>query len=72
MQAQMMIERQQPEEALAILNRLDKKLSNHPQVLKLLKQVHLSVNDWEEPAALNSPVGGAKANHAARTRAVGV
>lgn len=47
MQAQMMIERQQPEEALAILNRLDKKLTNHPQVLKLLKQVHLSVNDWE-------------------------
>ncbi|MBZ5487569.1 tetratricopeptide repeat protein [Halomonas aquamarina] len=47
MQAQLMIDRQQPEEALAILNRLDKKLSDHPQVLKLLKQVHLSVNDWE-------------------------
>ncbi|WNK20399.1 heme biosynthesis HemY N-terminal domain-containing protein [Halomonas piscis] len=47
MQAQLMIDRQQPEEALAILNRLDKKLTNHPQVLKMLKQVHLSVNDWE-------------------------
>ncbi|MGP9642515.1 heme biosynthesis HemY N-terminal domain-containing protein [Halomonas sp. AOP30-A1-24] len=47
MQAQLMIDRQQPEEALAILNRLDRKLSDHPQVLKLLKQVHLSVNDWE-------------------------
>jgi len=47
MQAQLMVDRQQPEEALAILNRLDKKLPNHPQVLKLLKQVHLSVNDWE-------------------------
>lgn len=47
MQAQLMIDRQQPEEALAILNRLDKKLANHPQVLKLLKQVHLSVNDWD-------------------------
>ncbi|MGS2745160.1 heme biosynthesis HemY N-terminal domain-containing protein [Halomonas sp. LS-001] len=47
MQAQLMIDRQQPEEALAILNRLDKKMANHPQVLKLLKQVHLSVNDWE-------------------------
>ncbi|MCL7928726.1 heme biosynthesis HemY N-terminal domain-containing protein [Halomonas llamarensis] len=47
MQAQLMIDRQQPEDALAILNRLDKKLTNHPQVLKLLKQVHLSVNDWD-------------------------
>ncbi|QNI04529.1 tetratricopeptide repeat protein [Halomonas sp. SH5A2] len=47
MQAQLLIDRQQPEEALAILNRLDKRLSNHPQVLKLLKQVFLSVNDWE-------------------------
>jgi HemY protein len=47
MQAQLMIDRQQPEEALAILNRLDKKLANHPQVLKMLKQVHLSVNDWD-------------------------
>jgi len=47
MQAQLMIDRQQPEEALAILNRFDKKMANHPQVLKLLKQVHLSVNDWE-------------------------
>jgi HemY protein len=47
MQAQLMVDRQQPEEALAILNRLDKKLTNHPQVLKLLKQVHLSVNDWD-------------------------
>lgn len=47
MQAQLLIDRQQPEEALAILNRLDKQLSNHPQVLKQLKQVYLSVNDWE-------------------------
>ncbi|WNL39094.1 heme biosynthesis HemY N-terminal domain-containing protein [Halomonas sp. PAMB 3232] len=47
MQAQLMIDRQQPEEALAILNRLDQKLPNHPQVLKLLKQVYLSVSDWE-------------------------
>ncbi|MFN2408897.1 MAG: heme biosynthesis HemY N-terminal domain-containing protein, partial [Halomonas sp.] len=47
MQAQLLIDRQQPEEALAILNRLDKQLSNHPQVLKLLKQVFLSVNDWD-------------------------
>ncbi|XKH60133.1 tetratricopeptide repeat protein [Halomonas sediminis] len=47
MQAQLMIDRQQPEEALAILTRLDKKLTNHPQVLKLLKQVYLSVSDWE-------------------------
>ncbi|WP_346796845.1 heme biosynthesis HemY N-terminal domain-containing protein [Halomonas sp. Bachu 37] len=47
MQAQLMIDRQQPEEALAILTRLDKQLNNHPQVLKLLKQVYLSVSDWE-------------------------
>lgn len=47
MQAQLLIDRQQPEDALAILNRLDSKMTNHPQVLKLLKQVHLSVNDWE-------------------------
>ncbi|NOG32568.1 tetratricopeptide repeat protein [Halomonas sp. TBZ9] len=47
MQAQLLIDRQQPEDALAILNRLDSKMANHPQVLKLLKQVHLSVNDWD-------------------------
>lgn len=47
MQAQLMIDRRQPEDALAILQRLDEKHNNHPQVLKLLKQVHLSVNDWD-------------------------
>lgn len=46
-QAQLMLDRQQFEEALATLTRLDKQLPNHPQVLKLLKQAYLSVNDWE-------------------------
>ncbi|SDK02377.1 heme biosynthesis HemY N-terminal domain-containing protein [Billgrantia gudaonensis] len=47
MQAQLMLDRQQYEEALAILTRLDRQLPNHPQVLKQLKQAYLSVNDWE-------------------------
>lgn len=47
MQAQLMLDRQQHEEALAILTRLDKQLPEHPQVLKLLKQAYLSVNDWD-------------------------
>lgn len=46
-QAQLMLDRQQFEEALATLTRLDKQLPNHPQVLKQLKQAYLSVNDWE-------------------------
>ncbi|GGX85112.1 heme biosynthesis protein HemY [Litchfieldella qijiaojingensis] len=46
-QAQLMLDRQQFEEALATLTRLDKQLPNHPQVLKLLKQAYLSVNDWD-------------------------
>ncbi len=47
MQAQLMLDRQQYEEALAILTRLDRHLPNHPQVLKQLKQAYLSVSDWE-------------------------
>ncbi|APX91642.1 heme biosynthesis protein HemY [Halomonas sp. 1513] len=47
MQAQLMLDRQQFEEALATLTRLDKQLPNHPQVLKQLKQAYLSVNDWD-------------------------
>jgi len=47
MQVQLMLDRQQYEEALAILTRLDRQLPNHPQVLKQLKQAYLSVNDWE-------------------------
>ncbi|MGO1343514.1 heme biosynthesis HemY N-terminal domain-containing protein [Chromohalobacter japonicus] len=46
-QAQLMLDRQQFEEALATLTRLEKQLPNHPQVLKLLRQAYLSVNDWE-------------------------
>ncbi len=46
-QAQLMLDRQQFEEALATLTRLEKQLPEHPQVLKLLKQAYLSVNDWE-------------------------
>ncbi|EPC00069.1 heme biosynthesis protein HemY [Litchfieldella anticariensis FP35 = DSM 16096] len=46
-QAQLMLDRQQFEEALATLTRLDKQLPNHPQVLKLLKQAYLSVSDWD-------------------------
>ncbi|WP_148252515.1 heme biosynthesis HemY N-terminal domain-containing protein [Aidingimonas lacisalsi] len=46
-QAQLMLDRQQFEEALATLTRLDRQLPNHPQVLKLLKQAYLSVNDWD-------------------------
>ncbi|MBA2779756.1 heme biosynthesis HemY N-terminal domain-containing protein [Billgrantia kenyensis] len=47
MQVQLMLDRQQYEEALAILTRLDRQLPNHPQVLKQLKQAYLSVNDWD-------------------------
>ena len=46
MQVQLMLDRQQYEEALAILTRLDRQLPNHPQVLKQLKQAYLSVDDW--------------------------
>ncbi|QJQ95448.1 MULTISPECIES: heme biosynthesis HemY N-terminal domain-containing protein [Halomonadaceae] len=46
-QAQLMLDRQQFEEALAILTRLDNQVPGHPQVLKLLKQAYLSVNDWD-------------------------
>ncbi|GHC34575.1 heme biosynthesis HemY N-terminal domain-containing protein [Aidingimonas halophila] len=46
-QAQLMLDRQQFEEALATLTRLDRQLPNHPQVLKQLKQAYLSVNDWD-------------------------
>jgi HemY protein len=47
MQAQLMLDRQQYEEALATLTRLDRHLPNHPQVLKQLKQAYLSVSDWD-------------------------
>ncbi|MCG6656545.1 tetratricopeptide repeat protein [Halomonas campisalis] len=47
MQAQLMLDRQQYEEALAALTRLDRQLPNHPQVLKQLKQAYLSVSDWD-------------------------
>ncbi|GKW49682.1 heme biosynthesis HemY N-terminal domain-containing protein [Halomonas sp. NCCP-2165] len=47
MQAQLMLDRQQYEEALATLTRLDKQLPDHPQVLKQLKQAYLSVSDWD-------------------------
>ncbi|MFD2191515.1 heme biosynthesis HemY N-terminal domain-containing protein [Pistricoccus aurantiacus] len=47
MQAQLMLDRQQYEEAIATLTRLDKQLPDHPQVLKQLKQAYLSVNDWD-------------------------
>ncbi|MDX5378379.1 MAG: tetratricopeptide repeat protein [Halomonas sp.] len=47
MQVQLMLDRQQYEEALAILTRLDRQMPNHPQVLKQLKQAYLSVNDWD-------------------------
>jgi HemY protein len=46
-QAQLMLDRQQHEQALATLTRLDKQLGEHPQVLKLLKQAYLAVNDWD-------------------------
>lgn len=47
MQAQLMLDRQQYEEALAALTRLDQHLPNHPQVLKQLKQAYISVSDWD-------------------------
>ncbi|MBS9404688.1 heme biosynthesis protein HemY [Halomonas sp. TRM85114] len=47
MQAQLMLDRQQYEEALAILTRLDRQLPNHPQVLKQLKQAYISLSDWD-------------------------
>nr|WP_300313934.1 heme biosynthesis HemY N-terminal domain-containing protein [Halomonas sp.] len=47
MQAQLMLDRQQYEEALAVLTRLDRHLPRHPQVLKQLKQAYISVSDWE-------------------------
>ncbi len=46
-QAQLMLDRQQHEQALATLTRLDKQLGEHPQVLKLLKQAYLAVSDWD-------------------------
>ncbi|NWN82709.1 MAG: tetratricopeptide repeat protein, partial [Halomonas sp.] len=46
-QVQLLLDRQQFEEALAILTRLDRQLPNHPQVLKQLKQAYLSVSDWD-------------------------
>lgn len=47
MQAQLMLDRQQYEEALATLTRMDQQLPNHPQVLKQLKQAYISVSDWD-------------------------
>ncbi|MBN8412947.1 tetratricopeptide repeat protein [Halomonas denitrificans] len=47
MQAQLMLDRQQYEEALAILTRLDRHLPRHPQVLKQLKAAYISVSDWD-------------------------
>ncbi|GAB2789724.1 heme biosynthesis protein HemY [Halomonas shantousis] len=46
-QAQLLLDRQQYEEALAILTRLEKQMPEHPQVLKLLKQAYISVSDWD-------------------------
>ncbi|OHV08382.1 heme biosynthesis protein HemY [Kushneria phosphatilytica] len=46
-QAQLMLDRQQHEQALATLTRLEQQLPEHPQVLKLLKQAYLGVGDWE-------------------------
>ncbi|WP_438765051.1 heme biosynthesis HemY N-terminal domain-containing protein [Kushneria sp. TE3] len=47
MQAQLMLDRQQSEQALATLTRLQTQMPEHPQVLKLLKQAYLNVEDWE-------------------------
>lgn len=46
-QAQLMLDRQQSEQALATLTRLQQQMPEHPQVLKLLKQAYLNVEDWE-------------------------
>lgn len=44
--AELMIDRQQYEQALATLSRLLRAHPEHPQVLKLLRQVYAQVNDW--------------------------
>ncbi|BBG31164.1 heme biosynthesis protein HemY [Zymobacter palmae] len=44
--AELMIDRQQYEQALATLTRLLRAHPEHPQVLKLLRQVYARVNDW--------------------------
>ncbi|RKR07464.1 HemY protein [Kushneria sinocarnis] len=46
-QAQLMLDRQQYEQALATLTRLEQQMPEHPQLLKLLKQAYLGVGDWE-------------------------
>ncbi|MCM2973539.1 heme biosynthesis HemY N-terminal domain-containing protein [Larsenimonas suaedae] len=46
-QAQLMLDREQHEQAVATLTRIEKQLPEHPQVLKLLKQAYLSVGDWD-------------------------
>ncbi|MFC0267665.1 heme biosynthesis HemY N-terminal domain-containing protein [Kushneria aurantia] len=47
MQAQLLLDRRQPEQALAILTRLHESMPQHQQVLRLLKQAYLQVHDWE-------------------------
>ena len=44
--AELMIDRQQYEQALATLSRLLRAHPEHPQVLKLLRQVYAQVHDW--------------------------
>ena len=44
--AELMIDRQQYEQALATLSRLLRAYPEHPQVLKLLRQVYAKVHDW--------------------------
>ena len=45
--AQLMLDREQNEQAVATLSRLEKQLPEHPQVLKMLKQAYVGVGDWD-------------------------
>ncbi|MBT8148649.1 MAG: tetratricopeptide repeat protein, partial [Gammaproteobacteria bacterium] len=45
-QAELQIQNNQYEQALATLLRVKKKASNHPVVLKLLARVYTELNDW--------------------------
>ena len=45
--AELMLDAQQHEQALATLSRLLRAYPEHPQVLKLLRQAYAQVNDWE-------------------------
>ena len=51
-QAELLLSRKQPEQALATLKRLRKKSPKHPYILKLLKTTYRQLSDWKALAKL--------------------